>query len=109
MVPLKNASRTNMYNLRKTHVAGKVLAVAFTGAMWLYACSFAHAQDELVTLELDDLTRWALVYVPDNVASPAPVVLCLHGYTNNAVFQMEYSALNTVADEAGFVAVYPQG
>lgn len=98
-----------MYSLRPTQIPLHILAVAFTAVMWLYACSSAHAQDELVTLELDDLTRTALVYVPDNVASPAPVVLCLHGYTNNAVFQMEYSALNTVADEAGFVAVYPQG
>ncbi len=37
------------------------------------------------------------------------MVLCLHGYTNNANFQMGYSGFNDVADEHGFMVVYPQG
>ncbi len=64
---------------------------------------------ETITMNFDGLERTYIQYIPANVQSPAPVVLNLHGYTNNADFQMGYSGMNEVADEHGFIVIYPQG
>ncbi|NQX92800.1 MAG: hypothetical protein HRT74_11880 [Flavobacteriales bacterium] len=56
----------------------------------------------------DGLDREYTLYQPLG-DGPFPLVFCLHGYTNNATFQMEYSAFNEVADQEGFMVIYPQG
>jgi polyhydroxybutyrate depolymerase len=50
-----------------------------------------------------------IVFLPQNFQSNMPVVFNLHGYTDNANDQMEYTRMNEVADTAGFIAVYPEG
>ena len=55
--------------------------------------------------------RRYLVHVPEQVdaKSPAPVVLVLHGAAMNAARTVAFTQMNTKADEAGFIAVYPEG
>lgn len=55
--------------------------------------------------------RRYLLYVPEayDPAQPAPLVLSLHGFASNPTQQMQFSDWNTVADEHGFLVVYPQG
>jgi polyhydroxybutyrate depolymerase len=67
--------------------------------------------DHRRTLQIDTQTRSYLVHVPPNYdsAKPAPVVLIFHGAGMNAVLMQGFSGLNSKADEAGFVAVYPNG
>ncbi|MBL1215591.1 MAG: prolyl oligopeptidase family serine peptidase [Ignavibacteriae bacterium] len=59
------------------------------------------------SFEFDGVTRDYIVFLPQSYEPNMPVVLNLHGYTDNAQWQMEYSLMNDVADTAGFIAVYP--
>jgi polyhydroxybutyrate depolymerase len=56
-------------------------------------------------------TREYLLYVPRSYdpARPAPLVVSLHGAGGWPVQQMETSGWNRVADENGFIVVYPSG
>jgi len=80
----------------------------------------AHYQDAVVWYEnlqttqvypgsfsFEGLTRNYIVFVPKNVQPGMPLVVNLHGLTDNAVWQMDYSQMNRVADTAGFVVLYP--
>jgi polyhydroxybutyrate depolymerase len=51
------------------------------------------------------------VHVPPghDPEAPAPVVLALHGATMNGPMMAWFTGLNATADEAGFLAVYPDG
>lgn len=62
-------------------------------------------------LTVDGQRRTYRMYVPASVAgSPGlPVVLFLHGGGGNAELFEHVSHMNTVADDAGFVVVYPNG
>jgi polyhydroxybutyrate depolymerase len=48
-------------------------------------------------------------YVPNSVTENPALVVVLHGYSGSAVGIAEYSNMNAVAEEAGFVVAYPQG
>jgi len=52
-----------------------------------------------------------LLYVPHNYdpAKPLPLVISLHGAMNWPGFQQEVTQWNRLADEAGFIVVYPAG
>jgi polyhydroxybutyrate depolymerase len=62
-------------------------------------------------LESGGLTRSYLVYVPDgfDASSPAPLVLTFHGFAGWPAQQMQNSNWRQVADENGFLVVYPSG
>ncbi len=62
-------------------------------------------------LTVDGMQRYYLVHVPpkyDN-SKPTPVVVILHGGWSNAAIMVIFCGLNAKADDAGFVAVYPNG
>ena len=63
------------------------------------------------TLTAGGLNRTYLVHVPEghDQKTPLPVVLALHGATMNGPMMAWFSGLNRKADEAGFIAVYPNG
>lgn len=63
------------------------------------------------TLVVDELRRSYLIHVPPQYCpeQPAAVVLILHGAGTNAAFTVPFTGMNRKADEAGFVAVYPNG
>lgn len=69
------------------------------------------AGDHLRTVEVAGQSRSYLVHLPPtyDAAHPAPVVLIFHGAGMNARRMQQFSGLNAKADEAGFVAVYPNG
>lgn len=66
---------------------------------------------EFRSLEVDGLRRSYYVYTPKDYRPerPSPVVLAYHGGGLNARFMAAYSRLNAKADQAGFLAVYPNG
>jgi polyhydroxybutyrate depolymerase len=51
------------------------------------------------------------VHVPPGLdpQAPAPVVLNFHGFTSNGQQQVFFSGMNPLADEEGFIVVYPDG
>ena len=60
----------------------------------------------------DDLPREFFIYVPEkytNGSSETSLLLSLHGYTSNALLNLRYSGFQSIADEEGFIVVYPQG
>ncbi len=67
--------------------------------------------DHWLNVELEDGTRSCLVHVPPtyDVKKPTPVVLVFHGAMMNAERMVSFCGLNEKADQAGFVAVYPNG
>jgi polyhydroxybutyrate depolymerase len=63
------------------------------------------------TLTAGGLKRTYVVHVPEghDRKTPMPVVLALHGATMNGPMMAWFSGLSRKADEAGFIAVYPNG
>ena len=56
--------------------------------------------------------REFFVYIPEKYSTgqkPAPLLLSLHGYTSTALTNLSYSGFQQLADEEGFLVVYPQG
>ncbi len=62
-------------------------------------------------LTVDNRLRSYLVHVPPayDPAKPIPVVVAFHGAMMNAGLMVAFTGLNDKADQAGFVAVYPNG
>jgi len=57
------------------------------------------------------LERTYLYYVPSsyNPSAPTPLVISLHGFVEWPAHQMQISGWNDLADEYGFIVVYPSG
>jgi polyhydroxybutyrate depolymerase len=55
--------------------------------------------------------RAYLLYVPESYdpSNPTPLVISIHGYLDWPAHQMKMSHWNTLAEEYGFIAVYPSG
>ena len=62
-------------------------------------------------LSFGGIQRDYLLYVPASadLGKPAPLVFAFHGGTGNAENFMQTSGLNAVADQHGFLVVYPNG
>lgn len=63
------------------------------------------------TVTVGERERTFQVHVPASYdpATPAPLVLNFHGFGSNAGQQVTLSGMNEKADDAGFVAVHPEG
>lgn len=64
--------------------------------------------DEIV---VDGVTRRFAYYIPDGAPAAAPVILAFHGSNGSAERLRNFlgGALERLADERGFVAIYPEG
>ena len=67
------------------------------------------AQIQTGSFVFEGILRDYIVFLPQNYNGIAklPVVFNLHGITLSAQQQMDYSRMNSVADTAGFIVVYP--
>ena len=67
--------------------------------------------DHVRSLKIGDASRSYLVHVPPkyDAKKPTPVVLVLHGAGTNGAITVSFCGTNKKADEAGFIAVYPNG
>ncbi|HEX3999336.1 MAG TPA: PHB depolymerase family esterase [Pirellulales bacterium] len=89
----------------------------FISLLAILAVSSARAATALApsnsmrSLKIGDETRTYLVHVPKsyNAKRPTPVVLIFHGAFTNAAVTVGFTGMNKKADEAGFIAVYPNG
>ncbi|NTW24384.1 MAG: T9SS type A sorting domain-containing protein [Lentimicrobium sp.] len=59
----------------------------------------------------DGISRSWIVYLPDGYTQgqSLPLLLALHGYTQDGQSMMQFSNFNSVADTGDFVVVYPDG
>jgi polyhydroxybutyrate depolymerase len=74
-----------------------------------FSISFINAQPQLHTFSINNETRQYYLYTPDSLGPGVPLLFVLHGYTGSALSIMNYSAINQIADQNGFVVCYPQG
>ncbi|MEM7363579.1 MAG: PHB depolymerase family esterase [Pseudomonadota bacterium] len=58
-------------------------------------------------IQHDGLQRTYKLYCPQNLPPNAPMVFVLHGMTSNSTWSYQ-AGFNDLADEHGFLAVYPQ-
>jgi polyhydroxybutyrate depolymerase len=67
--------------------------------------------EHLRSLRVHDRDRNYYLYIPSGhgARKPLPVILAFHGATSNARLMRKFCGLNEKAEEAGFVAVYPNG
>lgn len=67
--------------------------------------------EHLRRLEVDGRTRSYQIHVPKNYdpERPTPVLLIYHGALMNSIMMALSTGLNHKSDEAGFLAVYPNG
>lgn len=63
------------------------------------------------TLRVGDLDRAALYYVPANLPRNAPLLLVFHGYGQDAEGIRSFTGyeFESLADQQGFIVVYPNG
>lgn len=67
--------------------------------------------DHDISLDVDGVTRTAIVHVPPGYdpTAPTPLVLNLHGFTSNAGQQISLSGMNSTADANNFIVAYGEG
>ena len=67
------------------------------------------AQDEIATLEHEDIERTYTIHVPESYEGNAPVrlILALHDFGSSGQGMAAMTDLNEVADEQGFIVAYP--
>lgn len=53
--------------------------------------------------------RHVVIYVPDGLLAPAPLVIALHARSQEPKTIRAYSRLEQLADEQGFVVAFPEG
>ncbi len=87
--------------------------IFFVLSFILPACtrSLSQVTDPTLTLIVDGLERSYILHVPNSYdgSQPAPLVLNFHGGGGDAVNQWRVSGFNQLADEEGFIVVYPNG
>lgn len=67
--------------------------------------------DHSRSLTVDERERSYSIHIPPkyDAKEPTPVVLILHGAGTNDRNTVQFTGMNSKSDEAGFVAVYPNG
>jgi polyhydroxybutyrate depolymerase len=66
------------------------------------------AQQNL-TFSHNSLVREYILYKPVDLPKNAPLVFVFHGYGGDGQTIMNYSNMNTIADQNGFAVCYPEG
>src|ERR1041385_5504790 len=76
-------------------------------------CAFilGQAQGQTYSFTFDGILRSYIVHLPTgfNPGNSYPLVVNMHGYSSNASQQELYTAMDAVADTAGFIVAYPDG
>ena len=97
---------------RKSVIAALLILIALPGVFALAAAVSFHVRNRNNgSLVSSSEMRDYLVYVPRSYdpSKPAPLVISMHGAMNWPSFQMALSNWNALADQRGFIVVYPAG
>jgi polyhydroxybutyrate depolymerase len=97
-----------MFTARNAKPIGLVLLLILAGAT---RSEQLGPGDHVRAVTMGDQERSYLVHVPPGYdhKQPGPVVLIFHGAGLDAARMVLYSGLSAKADQAGFIAVYPNG
>lgn len=98
---------------RRLAVATTVLGCIAAPALFVLveAAAFVAAHDDTATMVSAGITREYILHLPRGYdrSRPVPLVISMHGAANWPAFQMRASGWNQVADQHGFIVVYPGG
>jgi polyhydroxybutyrate depolymerase len=94
---------------RLAALGGAALLASLALAAPADAAAAPAAGDHTGTLRVGGRTRSYLVHVPPGATAGAPVVLAFHGGGGTPAGMAHITHLDRVADEHGFVVVYPEG
>jgi polyhydroxybutyrate depolymerase len=97
---------------RKTFVGAVLVVISMPALLALTNAVSFHVRNRTNgTIVSSGQTRRYLLYVPRSYdrTKPTPLVISMHGAGGWPVQQMELSQWNRVADEQGFIVVYPSG
>jgi Poly(3-hydroxybutyrate) depolymerase len=75
-------------------------------------CALSAQNTYYCTMTRKGLSRELYIYIPDSYSEngdPVPLLFSLHGYTSRAIWNLGYTGFRTIADEEGFIVIYPQG
>jgi polyhydroxybutyrate depolymerase len=97
-----------MENLRIKLYLNSMKKLSFLFA-FLFSAMAGFSQLSEFTYSHDGEDRSYFLYLPDNIASGAPLVFVLHGYTSTAAGIIADYGMNDIADANGFAVCYPQG
>src|SRR5579871_416433 len=107
------AARVSRYLVKRKIVTDK--ETAMTCALLLMTTLAGAAPlgpgDSHHIISVNETNRSYLVHVPPGYdpARPTPVVLILHGAGSNGAITIPFTGMNRKSDQAGFIAVYPDG
>jgi polyhydroxybutyrate depolymerase len=91
------------------------LDISGSGEIWNFFKRNPHpdivSEGEIASgsIDFDGSQRDYSIYLPKNYQSDMPVVFNLHGYNQSRQNLMDYTMMNSFADTAGFIVVYPVG
>ena len=87
-----------------------ILGVLLLSAL-IVAVLFSRLDETNGKIESSGQERTYLLYVPASYdpALPTPLIISLHGFVEWPAHQMQISGWNKLADEYGFIVVYPSG
>ena len=60
-------------------------------------------------INYDGINRKYIIYKPKSYSENSPLVFILHGFGSNNQTILNYSQMNSIADQNGFMVCYPQG
>jgi len=70
---------------------------------------FGDIANRYISFEHNGIQRQYALHVPSGVRENAPLLISMHGYTDDAIRHRNYTDLNDVADKNGFIVAYPRG
>jgi polyhydroxybutyrate depolymerase len=108
-LPIKTQPARHMKN-RLTRLALTLLA-AITALVLIAIVAYRFINPTNGRLVSSGEQRRYLLYVPDsyNPSIPTPLVISIHGFIQWPANQMQLSQWNDLADQQGFIVVYPMG
>lgn len=120
MVKYLRSHHQNLYNTKESsaapfskHLKPKLMRSTLCSLLMCLCTLPLFAQGDTLTFTFADqgYDRSYIVYVPEayDGTEEWPVVFNFHGYSINASVQMLWTGMNTVADTAHFLLVYPNG
>jgi polyhydroxybutyrate depolymerase len=119
LVPTLLIAVMQSYRLFRAQLPDSILSVirnlaplAITAFLSVFCfAAFASLNETNGTIVTSGETRQYLLYVPKSYdrSKPTPLVISLHGAALWPAAEMEISRWNEMADERGFIVVYPSG
>ena len=83
--------------------------IAFLSILALLTASMTVNAATLENIQVGTTTRTMIAYAPAKITPKRPLLISMHGMSQDAAYQQNQAKWELVADTANFVVVYPNG